>query len=80
MRRIGARGHVTFGGRLARDASGVIAQAMAKTRNGDWRNPERVRAWADELAQMLPTARPGVASVPTGGLIARVMAYAGVAR
>src|SRR5262245_17735246 len=30
MRLVGARGHVTFGGRLTRDARGFIASAMAK--------------------------------------------------
>jgi menaquinone-dependent protoporphyrinogen oxidase len=37
--RVGARGHVTFGGRLAPDAKGFPASAMAKTRAGDWRDP-----------------------------------------
>jgi menaquinone-dependent protoporphyrinogen oxidase len=41
---VGARGHVTFGGRLRADATGFPAGAMAKTRAGDWRDPERVRA------------------------------------
>ncbi|MGZ8814001.1 MAG: flavodoxin domain-containing protein [Mycobacterium sp.] len=39
----GARGHVTFGGRLAQDAMGFPASAMAKTNAGDWRDPEHVR-------------------------------------
>jgi menaquinone-dependent protoporphyrinogen oxidase len=75
MRRIGARGHVTFGGRLERDAKGLIAGAMAKKMSGDWQNPARIRAWADELAVMLPTARPGVPCMPAEPLLARLFAY-----
>lgn len=45
MERVHARGQVTFGGRLEPDAQGFPASAMAKTQAGDWRNPERVRAW-----------------------------------
>jgi len=56
--RVGAVGHVTFGGRLAPDAKGFPASAMAKKRSGDWRNPEQIRAWAAELAAALPTASP----------------------
>lgn len=58
---VGAKGHVTFGGRLLPDAKGFPASAMAKTKSGDWRNPERIRAWADELASELPHAAPGKA-------------------
>ncbi len=56
---IGARGHATFGGRLTPDARGFPASVMAKKHSGDWRNPALIRAWADELAAELPTARPG---------------------
>ncbi|MEZ5320407.1 MAG: flavodoxin domain-containing protein [Vicinamibacterales bacterium] len=59
MERIGAIGHVTFGGRLAPDARGFPASAMAKTKSGDWRRPEAIRAWADSVADALPAARPG---------------------
>jgi menaquinone-dependent protoporphyrinogen oxidase len=52
-RRIGARGHVTFGGRLPDDAKGFPASAMAKTQAGDWRDPERIRGWAADLAMEL---------------------------
>lgn len=58
--RVGARQHVTFGGRLEPDVKGFPARAMAKTMSGDWRNPERIRAWANELADELPGAVPGV--------------------
>lgn len=54
MARLGARGHITFGGRLAEDAQGFIAGKMAKNgRSGDWRNPDRVRAWAAKIAAEL---------------------------
>ena len=53
LERIGARGHVTFGGRLPADAKGFPASAMAKTYAGDWRDPERIRGWAAEAAMEL---------------------------
>ncbi len=43
--RVGARGHVTFGGYLAADAKGFPASAMAKKRSGDWRSRAHVRRW-----------------------------------
>ena len=39
VERIGARGHVTFGGGLPADATGFPASAVAKTYAGDWRDP-----------------------------------------
>jgi menaquinone-dependent protoporphyrinogen oxidase len=53
LERVGARGHVTFGGRLPADAKGFPARAMAKTHAGDWRDPERIRGWAAEVAMEL---------------------------
>ncbi len=50
VRRIGARGETTFGGVLRRDAKGWLAGALAEKTGGDFRRPERVRAWADEIA------------------------------
>ena len=55
MKRIGARGHVTFGGRLSPDAKGFPASAMAKRNAGDWRDPDQVRAYAHRLASELRT-------------------------
>ena len=52
-RRIGARGHATFGGRLPADAKGFPASAMAKTHAGDWRDSERIRGWAADVAMEL---------------------------
>jgi len=73
--RLGALGHMTFGGRLTPEARGYPASAMAKTRSGDWRNPDRIRAWADDIAQALPTARPGRSFDPPGGSLSRLVAY-----
>lgn len=48
-----ARGHATFGGRLAPDARGFPASSMAKKMSGDWRDPAHVSRWADDLAVQL---------------------------
>jgi hypothetical protein len=58
MKRIGARGHATFGGRLAPDASGFIAHAMAKKLAGDWRDWAAIRAWAKRIAQQILVESP----------------------
>jgi menaquinone-dependent protoporphyrinogen oxidase len=47
---IGARGHVTFGGRLDPDTSGLLARAMARSQAGDWHDPDQVARWVDEIA------------------------------
>lgn len=74
--RVGAKGHVTFGGRLERSAQGFPASAMAKTRSGDWRNPDRIRAWAGELAAEIPDATPGTPIDHPARSIARLAAHA----
>lgn len=52
---VGAREHVTFGGKLPADAKGLIArQALSKEERGDFRDFGRIRAWADELAKKIP--------------------------
>jgi menaquinone-dependent protoporphyrinogen oxidase len=53
MKRVGARGHVTFGGRLTPTATGFPARAMAKEHSGDWRDPAHVRSWAKTVASQL---------------------------
>jgi menaquinone-dependent protoporphyrinogen oxidase len=53
MATVGARGHATFGGRLAADARGFIASKMARTRAGDWRNPTQIHEWAAQIASAL---------------------------
>jgi menaquinone-dependent protoporphyrinogen oxidase len=50
---IGARGQVTFGGRLEPGAKGFPASAMAKKVSGDWRDPEQVREFASLVARSL---------------------------
>jgi menaquinone-dependent protoporphyrinogen oxidase len=54
MRLLGARGHVTFGGRLTAEARGwlgFLARRMARDGHaGDFRNPAKVRAWARAVA------------------------------
>ncbi|MEO6774898.1 MAG: flavodoxin domain-containing protein [Kofleriaceae bacterium] len=51
--KIGARDHRTFGGRLEPEPRGRLAKAMAKNYAGDWRDWDRVRAWASEIAREL---------------------------
>ena len=58
MERVGARGHVTFGGRLSEHARGFPASAMAKKVAGDWRDLAQVRAWAHSVAAQLPEDAP----------------------
>jgi menaquinone-dependent protoporphyrinogen oxidase len=55
--RIGAKGHVTFGGRLTDEPGGRMATAMAKKSAGDFRNREDVTAWARSIAKALRPAR-----------------------
>jgi menaquinone-dependent protoporphyrinogen oxidase len=53
MDAVGARGHATFGGRLAPDVKGFPASAMAKKQAGDWRDPKQVREWTMAIAAQL---------------------------
>jgi hypothetical protein len=78
LERLGALGHATFGGRLAADAKGFPAAAMAKTHAGDWRNPEQVRGWAADIARALPGARPRVPVEHPARALGRWVAYGGV--
>lgn len=54
---VSASGHATFGGRLARDAHGFIASAMARKHAGDWRSPERIEDWAREIGSDLDASQ-----------------------
>ncbi len=76
--RIGAKGHVMFGGRLESGVKGFPASAMAKTKSGDWRNADRIRAWAAELANILPTATPGTPVEHAAASVERLLMHAGV--
>lgn len=54
MERVHAREHITFGGCLPADASGLIARAMVKQgRGGDFRDMDAVRTWGLRLASEL---------------------------
>lgn len=53
MDRVGARGHVTFGGSLARDARGLVASRMANRSAGDWRDDHHIIAWGQDIAAAL---------------------------
>ena len=61
MEALGARGHVTFGGRLTEEARGwlgFVARRMAhEGHGGDFRNPERIRAWARDIAEEIRAQR-----------------------
>lgn len=74
--KVGAKGHATFGGRLEPDAKGFPASAMAKTRSGDWRNADQIRAWAAELASELPRATPGRPIERPAHSISRLLTHA----
>lgn len=54
VRRLGAREHVTFGGRLDEQAQGFIAKAMVRNgHGGDFRNADRIAQWAHGIASSL---------------------------
>jgi menaquinone-dependent protoporphyrinogen oxidase len=53
MSRVGARDHMTIGGRLTPDAKGFPASAMARKNSGDWRDPAQVQQWAKSIAAQL---------------------------
>jgi menaquinone-dependent protoporphyrinogen oxidase len=79
MERVGAQSHVTFGGRLEKNAKGFPASAMAKTKSGDWRNEAHIRAWAREIAHVMPEARPRPATPQRGRSPAMIIAHAALA-
>jgi menaquinone-dependent protoporphyrinogen oxidase len=53
MEQCHARDHATFGGRLAPDARGFPASAMAKKNAGDWRDEAQVTNWVNALLKQL---------------------------
>ncbi|MEO3859923.1 flavodoxin domain-containing protein [Acrocarpospora sp. B8E8] len=54
VRKLGAREHTTFGGRLTEQASGFIAKAIVRNgRGGDFRNPERIEQWSKTIVAEL---------------------------
>lgn len=61
--RLGARGHVTFGGKLPEGTGGLIAKRARKSgENGDFRNFGRIRAWSAEIGRLVLDA--GMAHSP----------------
>lgn len=56
MARVGADGHMTFGGRMPADAKGFPASAMAKNNAGDWRDPDQVDRWVAQVVDQLEAA------------------------
>jgi len=73
--RVGARGHVTFGGRLEADVKGFPASAMAKEHSGDYRNFHLIHAWASAIGTALPNARPGRALEHPARSVRRLLAH-----
>lgn len=57
-RRLDARGHMTFGGRLAADAKGFAARSMAKKYAGDYRDPAQVASWVQQVVHELSSDEP----------------------
>lgn len=57
-RRLEARGHMTFGGRLAADAKGFGARSLAKKYAGDYRDPAHVASWVRQMLHELTPAEP----------------------
>jgi len=56
-RQIGARGHVTFGGRLVPETAGRFTRRLMESGNtgsyGDFRNFDRIRGWARAIGAEL---------------------------
>ena len=52
-RRLEARGHMTFGGRLAADAKGFGARSLARKYAGDYRDPAQVADWVGQIVREL---------------------------
>ncbi|MEV8098532.1 flavodoxin domain-containing protein [Kitasatospora sp. NPDC085879] len=64
LERLGARGHVTFGGSVTAETPGLVARGMVRhEKGGDFRNPEHIRRWAREIGAAL---RAGEDRGPTG--------------
>jgi menaquinone-dependent protoporphyrinogen oxidase len=61
MQLLGARGHVTFGGRLTAEAHGWLGFVARRLKHeghgGDFRDPARIRAWARGVAAEIRAAR-----------------------
>ena len=62
-RRLEARGHMTFGGRLAADARGFGARSLARKYAGDYRDASQVAAWVRQIVRELAPADPTAVQV-----------------
>lgn len=62
--RIGAIGHVTFGGRLESHPHGLMARLMAETLAGDWRDDQEERTWARAVAAQVKESARAVKEEP----------------
>jgi menaquinone-dependent protoporphyrinogen oxidase len=52
--RLDAREHITFGGKLDENAQGWVARRIVSSgRAGDFRDPERIKAWASGVGREL---------------------------
>ncbi|MEV7179058.1 flavodoxin domain-containing protein [Kitasatospora sp. NPDC093679] len=59
-----ARGHVTFGGSVTAETPGLVARSMVRHgKGGDFRSPEHIRRWAQEIGAELRADEAG----PAGG-------------
>ncbi|MEU9801275.1 flavodoxin domain-containing protein [Streptomyces sp. NPDC051000] len=57
MRQLGARDHISFGGSLTEGTPGLFARALVRQgKGGDFRNPERIQAWAHHIGAELTAA------------------------
>ncbi|MET9886674.1 flavodoxin domain-containing protein [Streptomyces sp. NPDC006430] len=57
MQKLGAREHVTFGGSVTAATPGLITKALLhQGKGGDYRNPDRIHAWAHHIASELTSA------------------------
>jgi menaquinone-dependent protoporphyrinogen oxidase len=62
-RRLGARGRRSFAGRLDRSSLGMLERTVTRVLHapdGDFRDWESVRGWADEIARSLRTPSPAL--------------------
>jgi len=70
-REIEIAGHETFGGCLDQHPKGWIARQMAKRYAGDWRDPEQVAEWVEEICRhvrvgrAVPEQRPAYTPQPS---------------
>jgi menaquinone-dependent protoporphyrinogen oxidase len=68
MRRLWARGHATFGGRITEETKGWIARtAVQQGRGGDFRDFGRIREWAHAVAAELCAAGEDLRGTSTIG-------------